>query len=325
METRPRADSKGVPDRAVMNANGRVQLTNPVMPGSPTSPTHHSLKDSLDERRHSAGVKLRKVLHISKPSDTATTNPILAHDSAAKSHRARLGEDLPDPKSISVDGLLHHPIDTIKEKISAQSSQQTAANIATKEISHGQEVNLVKADDRVEFAATATERAIAVEERDALLRERQNIYVRWTLDRHVTQCRVMPKNIAKRNRSEFEYKTLEGDIAVDWKAYAGHVSSLSSIELIMTTDAFEAYGVLRSTIRWSIRRLRLEPASIDQRIHHAQRRAHHHCIRSLPKIHYENKRSLQMGRSYHYNNRPPHLHGLGLLQSLAASLGMIHI
>ncbi|KAI4851879.1 hypothetical protein E4T44_01853 [Aureobasidium sp. EXF-8845] len=224
METRPRADSKGVPDRAIMNANGRVELTNPVMPGSPTSATHHSLKDSLDERRHSAGVKLRKVLHISKPSDTLPTGPILAHDSTAKSHRARLGDDLPDPKSISVDGLLHHPIDTIKEKISAQSSQQTAANIATKEISHGQEVDLVKADDRVEFAATATERAIAVEERDALLRERQNIYVRWTLDRHVTQCRVMPKNIAKRDKSEFEYKTLEGDIAVDWKAYAGHLT-----------------------------------------------------------------------------------------------------
>jgi hypothetical protein len=325
METRPRADSKGVPDRAVMAPNGRVQLTNPVMPGSPTSPTHHSLKDSLDERRHSAGVKLRKVLHISKPSDTATTNPILAHDLTAKSHRARLGEDLPDPKSISVDGLLHHPIDTIKEKISAQSSQQTAANIATKEISHGQEVDLVKADDRVEFAATATERAIAVEERDTLLRERQNIYVRWTLDRHVTQCRVMPKNIAKRDKSEFQYKTLEGDIAVDWKAYAGHVSNAVSLEIIITTDPLAAYGILRSTIRWSICRLRLESASLDQRIHHAQRRAHHHRIRSFPKVHHENKRSLQMGRSHHNNNCPLHLHGLGLLQSLVASLGMMSI
>jgi hypothetical protein len=223
METRPRADSKSVPDRAVINKSGRVQLTDPITSDAPTSPVHHSLKDSLDERRHSAGVKLRKVLHISKPSDTATTNPILAHDATAKSHRARLGDDLPDPKSISVDGLLHHPIDTIKDKISAQSSQQTAANIATKEISHGQEVDLVKAEDRVEAAATATERAIAVEERDKLLRERQNIYVRWTLDRHVAQVRVMPKNIGKRDRSEFEHKTLEGDIAVDWKAYANHV------------------------------------------------------------------------------------------------------
>ena len=227
MEARSVAGTKGVPDRAVVNKSGQVQLTNPVTPDPPTSPTHHGLRDSLDERRHAAGAKIRKVLHISKPSDPspANTHPILANDTTVKSYRARLGQDLPDPTSISKDGLLHHPIDTIKDKISAQGSQQTAAQIATKEISHGQEVDLIKAEDRVECAATARERAIAVQERDDLIRERQNIYVRWTMDRHVAQCRVVPKNTGKKNRSEFEYKTTDGSTAVDWKAFGTHVTS----------------------------------------------------------------------------------------------------
>ncbi|KAI4762603.1 hypothetical protein E4T51_04394 [Aureobasidium sp. EXF-12344] len=224
MDTRPLPESKGVPDRAAINKSGRVQLTNPVTPEPPVSPTHHSLRDSLDERRHSAGAKLRKVLHISKPSDTATTNPILASDSAAKSYRSRLGNDLPDPSKISADGLLHRPIDTIKDKISAQGSQQTAAQIATKEISHGQEVDLIKADDRVQEARTERERVIAEQERDYLIQERQNIYVRWTMDRHVAQVRVMPKDTGKKDRSEFEHKTLSGETAVDWKAYASHLA-----------------------------------------------------------------------------------------------------
>lgn len=223
METRPLTETKLVPDRAIINEEGRVQLTDPVTPDPPISPTHHSLKDSLNERRHSAAAKARKVLHISKSSDTSTSNPILANDSTAKSDRSRLGHDLPEPSSVSVDDLLHHPIDTIKDKISAQSSQQAAANIATKEISHGQEVKLVQAEDRVREAATERERAIAAQERDALIRERQNIYVRWTMDRHVAQCRVMPKHIGKKSRSDFEHKTLDGATVVDWRAYGTHV------------------------------------------------------------------------------------------------------
>ena len=328
MESTPLAETKGVPDRAVINKEGRVQLTNPVTPVSPispNSPTHHSLKNSLDERRHSAAAKVRKVLHIRKPSDTPTADPILASDSAAKSHRSRLGNDLPDPSSISVDGLLHHPIDTIKDKISAQSSQQAAANIATKEISHGQEVKLVQAEDRVQDAATGTERAIAGQERDDLIRERQNIYVRWTMDRHVAQCRVMPKDIGKKSRSDFEHKTLDGDIAVDWKAYGTHVRSQLSSRKLTTTDYSPACGILRSTIRWSICWLRFEPARINQRIHHAQCRANSHRICAFPKVCDEDETDLQMGRSNHDINCPFDLHGVGLLQSFATRDGKMSI
>jgi len=317
METRP-VETKGVPDRAIIDQHDRVQLTNPVTPDHTVSPTHHSLKDSLNERRHSAAAKARKVLHISKPSDTSTTNPILANDSTAKSNRSRLGHDLPEPSSISVDGLLHHPVDTIKDKISAQSSQQAAANIATKEISHGQEVKLVQAEDRVQEAVTEREREIAVQERDGLIRERQNIYVRWTMDRHVAQCRVMPKDIAKKNRSEFEHKTLDGHTAVDWRAYGTHVRFDLSSATLATTNSLTACTILCSKVRRSIHRLRFQSATIDQRIHHAQCRANHHSICAFSTVHHEGKESLQMGRPSHNVDRPRTLHDIGLLQSTAA-------
>ncbi|KAI5201902.1 hypothetical protein E4T39_05057 [Aureobasidium subglaciale] len=226
MDTNSYLDTDGALDRAVINKHGQVQLTNPVLPDAPAPSTDHSLRHSLDERRHTAAAKLRKALHISKPSDTSPTDtqPILANDSTVKSYRSRLGHDLAEPTKISVDGLLHHPVDTIKDKMSAQSSDQATANIATKEISHGQEVELIKAEDRVEGAATKEERAAAVQERDHLIKERQNVYVRWTMDRHVTQCRVLPDDIGRKPLSDFEHKTLQGDTAVDWKAYGRHLT-----------------------------------------------------------------------------------------------------
>ncbi|KEQ90460.1 hypothetical protein AUEXF2481DRAFT_704308 [Aureobasidium subglaciale EXF-2481] len=226
MDTKPYLDTDGALGRAVINKNGQIQLTNPVLPGPPAPSTDHSLRHSLDGKRHAAAAKLRKALHISKPSDTSPTDtqPILANDSTVKAYRSRLGHDLPEPTKISVHGLLHHPVDTIKDKISAQSSDQATANIATKEISHGQEVELIKAEDRVESAATKEEQAAAIQERDHLIKDRQNMYVRWTTDRHVTQCRVLPDNISRKPLSDFERRTFQGDTAIDWNEYGRHLT-----------------------------------------------------------------------------------------------------
>jgi hypothetical protein len=213
-------------DRAGINERGQIQLSNPEIPNP--SPLHkdHSIKSTLDERRHSTAIKLRKVLHIKKPSDDIqpASHPILANDSTTGQSKSRLDNGAQNHDKITVHDVLHHPIDTVKNRASAQGSHQTAANIATKEISHGQEVDLVEAQARVEQAQTQHEKVEAMEERDGLIKERQNTYVRWTVDRHVTQCRVLPRqDFVKKSKADFEYKTLENGTMVDWRAYGRHV------------------------------------------------------------------------------------------------------
>lgn len=271
METKAHCDKSGALDRAGINKQGQIQLSDPALPPRPPPPDH-TLRHSLDERRHTAASKLRKALHISKTSDVSTSgsHPILANDTTVKSYRSRLGHDLPEPSKISVHGLLHHPIDTIEDKISAQGSHQATVNMATKEISHGQEVDLVKAKDRVECATTQKERTTAIQERDKLIKQRQNMYVRWTMDRHVSQCRVMPRDtVVKKSRAEFEYKTDDGGPAVDWEGYGTHVRGELSCQVLLRTDKFPARTILRPTIRWSIHRLRFEPTRAVKGIHHA--------------------------------------------------------
>ncbi|KAF2491290.1 hypothetical protein BU16DRAFT_515579 [Lophium mytilinum] len=56
------------------------------------------------------------------------------------------------------------------------------------------------------------------------MKERQSTFVRWTLDRHVTKVRVMPRDtFTRKSRAQFETKNTEGDIVMDWKAYGQHL------------------------------------------------------------------------------------------------------
>ncbi|THY78123.1 hypothetical protein D6C94_01463, partial [Aureobasidium pullulans] len=77
---------------------------------------------------------------------------------------------------------------------------------------------------RVEHAETDDEKITAVHERDWLVKERQNTYVRWTMDRHVTQCRPLPRDaFVRKSRSAFEHKTIDEGTVIDWKAYGTHL------------------------------------------------------------------------------------------------------
>ena len=110
-------------------------------------------------------------------------------------------------------------------KVSGQGNHQMAANIAAKEISHGQEVDLLNAHDRVENAETETEKVLAIQDLEKLMKERQTMYVRWTMDRHVTKCRVLPRETSvRKSRSEFETKNDQGETKLDWEAYGTHAS-----------------------------------------------------------------------------------------------------
>jgi hypothetical protein len=106
-------------------------------------------------------------------------------------------------------------------------NQEVAANIAATEIHHGQEVDLVNAASALEEAKTEDEKRAATQTLSDLLKQRQTTYVRWSLDRHVTKIRVIPRDIlARKPRAEFEKKNSQGNTIVDWRAYGAHVSMI---------------------------------------------------------------------------------------------------
>ena len=184
--------------------------------------------DSIKERKRHVEIKIRKTLHVSRTSDQLdlpkSESPILA-DPVEEKSKSRLVHKLPVPEKHTLKDLIHNPIDAVKSKSSNRGNQEVAANIVAKEIPHGQEVDLVNASTTVERARTDEERLLAMKDLSKLLKERQSTYVRWTLDRHVTKVRILPRDtVTKRARSTFEKKNAQGEVVVDWRAYGSHVS-----------------------------------------------------------------------------------------------------
>ncbi|KAF2875857.1 hypothetical protein BDV95DRAFT_562773 [Massariosphaeria phaeospora] len=190
---------------------------------APESTSHHVFS-SIKERKHEVAIKLRKTLHISKATDSISADaPILAN-SITENPEARLVHQLPPADKHGLKELLHDPVDTVKSKVSGQGNHQIAANIAAKEIPHGQEVELVKAQTAVDRARTEREKLLAIEDLSKLMKERQSTFVRWTLDRHITKVRVLPKgSVVKKSRSAFETINPSGDVVIDWRAYGEHL------------------------------------------------------------------------------------------------------
>jgi hypothetical protein len=218
-------------DRANINTEGQIQIPSQLNQSkdhpesqSPNS-SSHGLLNTLKGRKHDATAKLKQKLHISKGSGNSTSEePILAETFEGESD-ARLMSSLPELEKNTFKDLAHNPVGTIKDKVSGEGSHQAAANIAAKEIPHGQEVDLVNADSAVQQAISETEKLLAIQHLDELLKQRQNMFARWTMDRHITKLRILPQeDYIKNPLSAFESKTPQGDIVVDWKGYFKHAS-----------------------------------------------------------------------------------------------------
>ncbi|KAF2853539.1 hypothetical protein T440DRAFT_505843 [Plenodomus tracheiphilus IPT5] len=186
----------------------------------------HSTVEKIKDKKHRAGIKIREKLHMSKASDDlepSLSSPILANTADEQAH-SRLDNANAEGESHKLKDFTHNPIDTIKSKASRQGEHELAANIAAKEIPHGQDVDLVNAASELERARSEKEKMLATQNVSELLKLRQSTYVRWTLDRHVTKVRVLPRDSVKRKpRAAFEHKNPHGEVDVDWKAYGYHL------------------------------------------------------------------------------------------------------
>ncbi|KAF2811730.1 uncharacterized protein BDZ99DRAFT_508043 [Mytilinidion resinicola] len=228
-------------DRSAIDHKGQIQLPEQHLPRSGSkaprqdadkhtepatnqSSSHHILT-SIKEHKHDAAKKLRKAFHISESSDNLSSESLVLADTSNEKSDSRLVNRLPMPEKHTLKDFVANPVDTVKSKVSGQGSHQLAANIASKEISHGKEVDLVNAHSAVERAKTDEEKLLAIQDLSMLMKERQSTFVRWTLDRHITKVRVLPRDtFARKSRAAFETKNIEGDIVMNWRAYGQHAS-----------------------------------------------------------------------------------------------------
>ncbi|PVH95948.1 hypothetical protein DM02DRAFT_536311 [Periconia macrospinosa] len=192
--------------------------------------TFYRVRESLSEKKHDTAVKIKKTLDMNKHVNTSIDeelerNGCVLVDSVPQDSGSRLKEKPPLPKKPSVKEFLQDPIENTKKKISDHSNSQAAASIAKKEIPHGQDVDLIRVHETLEKSNTVEEQEKALEIFEEMMKERQHIYVRWTLDRHVVKVRVSPKmTFVKKSKRDFLRKDPAGNYAVDWRAYGKHVN-----------------------------------------------------------------------------------------------------
>lgn len=194
-----------------------------------TSVIHYG-NDPIDQdqsplsKRKRLSLSAKKVLHLGHDSNKHLA-PILA-DAPQTDSDSRLTYE-PPAKENKLKDLVHDPIDTIKSKATGQSGHQVASNLAAKEISHGREVELVIANDDIARARTEKERLLAINNVDEMLAARQDMFVRWTMDRHVTKLRILPRNtLHLKSREEFVTRGADVEKKMDWPGYVAYVSLL---------------------------------------------------------------------------------------------------
>ena len=222
-------------DRTRINANDQVQLI------SDPSDDFKSIDGAVDSsggtfeqdpsplsKRKRLSLSAKKVLHLGNDASNKLlpTAPILADAPQTDSH-SRLVYDLPPKENNKLKDLAHDPVDTVKSKVTGQGGHQAASNLAAKEISHGREVELLRAHDEIARSRTEAEKLLAIKNVDEMMAARQDMFVRWTMDRHVTKVRMLPQNnVPLKNRAEFMVKTGDGKVNMDWKGYFVHVGAV---------------------------------------------------------------------------------------------------
>jgi hypothetical protein len=224
-------------DRTRINANEQIQLIDENKPTDHSHGAKHPVtegrgfieykeKPAEQSTRKRLSSKIKGALHLSSDSHAPeSTAPILA-DAPDTNSDSRLVYPLPEKEKPTIHDLVHNPVETVKSAVAGSGGHQAAKNLAAKEVSHGREVELVKADEEVKKARGERERVVAKGTRDELMRERQDMFVRWTMDRHVSKVRVLPKrSLDEKPKPLSFFKKINGDgtVGTDWEGWVKHV------------------------------------------------------------------------------------------------------
>ena len=180
--------------------------------------------------------KVKAKLHPRKHDETfihddqrvieeARVAPTLAPPAPPARNEDRLFNTLPEkPSGPSLKQVVAYPVNTVKSAVGRQGGDAYAENLAKTDITHGANVNIVRAYDIVANTTTDADRAAAMQDLERLKKSRQDSFVRWTMDRHVQMVRrVETAKLPRRPRAEFVEKIDDGRYRTQWKEYGDYV------------------------------------------------------------------------------------------------------
>ena len=181
------------------------------------SATHLSKKKQLKQ-------KTNAILHIGSEKPDVVEPVTLAPSPTTAATPYRLNTQSPEQGLHGFKDIIRQPVETIKAKVERKSNRELAGNLATQAVSHAHNVELVHAQDRVTSAETEQERLSASSDLEALKKARQDMFVRWTMDRHVLKIRRLErKAVSYGSIAESIMKEKGRTDTSDWRGYGRHV------------------------------------------------------------------------------------------------------
>jgi hypothetical protein len=225
--------SQGI-ERAPLHAEPTLKSDDPqksdtsphIIQPSPTSSIRRISK-SLRAKIHRKSHTQPDVSTDQRILDKTVLAPTLAPNPSVTTKEDRFdGEPPKKPSLPPVKEFIHSPIQTFKAVAHVSGGGAVVESIATKDVSHEAGVKLVRANEDLAEAKTEDEKHQALEKLALLKSIRQDSYVRWTLDRHITKIsRQQPHQLIRKGKHDFVRQHENGKREMEWKCYGQHVRS----------------------------------------------------------------------------------------------------
>ncbi|KAL8674706.1 MAG: hypothetical protein Q9224_007491, partial [Gallowayella concinna] len=175
----------------------------------------------LSKRKRISG-KVKSLLHISDDQVNVVSNAdcvTLADSPEVIPGDSRLDESAPPkPGPQGLQQAIQHPVSTFKAKTQRKTNKEVAANLLSPEVTHAQDVELIHAQDLLGNAETQSDKDKACQDLETLKKARQDLYVRWTMDRHVLKLKnLQSKTTTERKRLESGSEPSDNSGELGWK------------------------------------------------------------------------------------------------------------
>jgi hypothetical protein len=234
--------SHGV-ERAPLHADPTLKSDDSQKPDISHHVTQPSPTSSIRRFSRSLRAKIHRKSHTQpdvstdqRILDKTVLAPTLAPNPSVTTKEDRFdGEPPKKPSLPPVKEFIHSPIQTFKAVAHVSGGGAVVESIATKDVSHEAGVQLVRANEDLAAAETADEETQALEKLASLKGIRQDSYVRWTLDRHITKIsRQQLQPLTRKDRHDFVHQGGNGKREMNWKSYGHYVRS----QLYLHPNAF---------------------------------------------------------------------------------------
>ena len=175
--------------------------------------------------------KTNRILHTNDRKQKSLESipaPALAPPPSKAADDDRMYHEIPEEKGPGFKEVIRQPINTIQSALHGASGAKFAEALDNQVIAHGAEVRIVRAYDEIATAETEEAKDSALGNLEDLKKERQDAFVRWTIDRHVLKVRQIPPCTTVRpNWGDYQVKEERGKGRSQWLEYGHDVRHIS--------------------------------------------------------------------------------------------------